>query len=301
MWAPFPVPWDWPVLLGAMLGVETCFLGAGLLAPLLVLSTQLSDLGGVGAVTDAQLVEALSAPENFWKILLTAEMYVALRLRVLLRLAELDASADACYALLVFRCVRSLQTGTGCVLLYNLLQPYAPLPEGVLELRLRPRTDAEAAAAAAAAAQQRKAAQQQQTSGDAVASALGLPRRAAPLPAPPPPVEDDAQSWARTAGAGAAVALGGVALLTALALLLGIRGAEARPTHAHACLHACIRIRICRCISTTSPSLTLLPLTHPHHSLTGRGQRRDGGARRGWRPRGRGRAACVDVRDGARV
>jgi hypothetical protein len=65
-------------VVGALLGVEACFLGAGLLAPLLVLSTQLADLGGAGAVTDAQLVEALSAPDNFWKILLTAEMCVRL-------------------------------------------------------------------------------------------------------------------------------------------------------------------------------------------------------------------------------
>ena len=82
MWAPFAVPWDWPVLLGAMAGVEACFLGAGLLAPLIVLSASSTDLSHV---TDTQLVAFLSSPEQFWRILLTAELCVAACVHALVR------------------------------------------------------------------------------------------------------------------------------------------------------------------------------------------------------------------------
>jgi hypothetical protein len=132
------------------------------------------------------------------------------------------------------RGARRLQTGTGCALLFNLLSRYAPLPEGVLTLRLAPPPPGSASGGDSAASAAPDAARR-----SAVAEALRLPARA-PAPRAPPPVADAPADWAGAGAAGGAAALLLVAALTAVSVLAGVRGAEARahslaaPPHAHA-------------------------------------------------------------------
>jgi hypothetical protein len=195
------VPWDWPVLLGAVAGVQGLYFLAATLAPLLVLSVdadavlsafpELRD-GGAGA-SGAALSAFLNAPERFWRVLLAAEL---------------------------------LQTAAGAALLVQLLAPYAPFPPGVLALRLRP-GDADDATSQSSAAEAQAAASDAKRS--AVAAAFGA--QALPRAAPPqqPPAVDAGPGWATTAAGGAVVAVVAVAGLTTLSLLLGLRGDEARP------------------------------------------------------------------------
>lgn len=220
MWAPFPVPWDWPVLLGAVAGVQGLYFLAATLAPLLVLSVdadavlsafpELRD-GGAGA-SGAALSAFLNAPERFWRVLLAAEL---------------------------------LQTAAGAALLVQLLAPYAPFPPGVLALRLRP-GDADDATSQSSAAKAQAAADAKRSAVAAAFGAQALPRAAPPQQ---PPAVDAGPGWATTAAGGAVVAVVAVAGLTTLSLLLGLRGDEARPAR-DAChvTRGHLTPRICRAL-----------------------------------------------------
>lgn len=105
LWAPFAVPWDAATLVTGLVAVEVCFLGAGVLSPLLVLATSLPVLQSEMILTGAELMALVNAPDNYWRVFTTAEV---------------------------------LQTSAGGFVLWRLLVPHLPLPPGTMAFRVAP-------------------------------------------------------------------------------------------------------------------------------------------------------------------